>query len=102
MGASWFVNLPATAHVPARAQHDVDLAARTARAWAGGGPLVFGGDLNLRHPELDGFVHVGGRDVDHLFVRDLHATGPERLEHGALSDHIPLRFTLSPERRPAG
>jgi endonuclease/exonuclease/phosphatase family metal-dependent hydrolase len=101
IGATWFVNLHATAHVPARAQEDVDLAARTARDWAGDAPLVFGGDLNLRHPELDGFVHVGGRDVDHLFVRGLPATGPERLEHGTLSDHIPLRFTLSPERRPA-
>ena len=95
---TWFVNLHATAHVPDRAQEDVERAARAARAWAADAPLVFGGDLNLRRPELDGFVHVGGRDVDHLFVRGLQASGPERLEHGTLSDHIPLRFTLSPRR----
>jgi len=98
---TWLVNLHATAHVPQRAEEDVALAARAAHVWAGDAPIAFGGDLNLRRPQLDGFVHVGGRDVDHLFVRGLHATGPERLEHGTLSDHIPLRFTLSPERRPA-
>jgi endonuclease/exonuclease/phosphatase family metal-dependent hydrolase len=100
IGATWFLNLHATAHVPARALEDVERAARAAREWAGDAPLVFGGDLNLRHPELDGFVHVGGRDVDHLFVRGRQASGPARLEHGTLSDHVPLRFRLSPEPRP--
>ena len=101
IGRSWFVNLHATAHVPARAREDVELAARAARVWAGDAPIVFGGDLNWRDPRLDGFVHAGGRDVDHLFVRHLTAMGPERLERGALSDHVPLRFTLSPSPRHA-
>jgi endonuclease/exonuclease/phosphatase family metal-dependent hydrolase len=101
IGRTWFVNLHATAHVPAKAEEDVALAARAARVWAGDAPIVFGGDLNLRAPRIDGFTHVGGRDVDHLFVRHLEAMGPERLERGTLSDHVPLRFTLSPSPRRA-
>ena len=52
---------------------------------------MFGGDLNLRDPELPGLVHAGGRDVDHLFARGLLPAGKaEVLERGALSDHPPL------------
>ncbi len=101
IGRSWFANLHATAHVPERAAEDVALAARAVRLWAGDAPIVFGGDFNLRNPQVDGFAHVGGRDVDHLFVRGLRAIGPERLERGPLSDHVPLGFTLSPALRRA-
>jgi endonuclease/exonuclease/phosphatase family metal-dependent hydrolase len=85
---AWVVNLHATAHDPRCARADVD---RALAAWANTERLVFGGDLNLRNPELPGLVHAGGRDVDHLFARGLLPTGEaEVLERGALSDHPPL------------
>jgi endonuclease/exonuclease/phosphatase family metal-dependent hydrolase len=75
-----------------------------ALAWAGQAPLVLGGDLNLRSPEVaDGLIHVGSRDVDHLFAHGLEpAADAQRLDRdfvlGArrvqLSDHVPLLATL--------
>ena len=47
--------------------------------WAGGAPLVLGGDLNLRgRPELPGLTRVAGHFVDHVFVAGLEARGPAR------------------------
>jgi endonuclease/exonuclease/phosphatase (EEP) superfamily protein YafD len=68
----------------------------TLRALAGpwGGPLLFGGDLNIKHPELRGLVHLGGNHVDHLFSDGRPATRVEVLERGTLSDHAPVRVTL--------
>jgi endonuclease/exonuclease/phosphatase family metal-dependent hydrolase len=75
-----------------------------ALAWAGGDPLILGGDLNLRapvSPEED-IAHLASRDVDHLFARGLHSAGPpERLDRHVpidgrmleLSDHVPLLAT---------
>ena len=74
-------------------------------AFSAGAPLVLGGDLNLREPELpaDGIAHVASRDVDHIFARGLVPGGPaERLDRhvdvGAqrveLSDHPPLVAVL--------
>jgi endonuclease/exonuclease/phosphatase family metal-dependent hydrolase len=86
------VNLHATAHVVQRAQEDV---AKAAAHWAHAAPLVFGGDLNLRDPRLPGLRRVADRDVDHIFVRGLHAEGAaDRLPHGRLSDHPPLVVSL--------
>jgi len=96
VGDTWIVNLHASAHVPARAQADLRLAAAHALRWAGGRPLVLGGDVNLRAPRLDGFAHAGGHGVDHLFARGLAPGGLRRLERGGLSDHVPLLATLSP------
>jgi endonuclease/exonuclease/phosphatase family metal-dependent hydrolase len=73
--------------------------------WSAGAPLVLGGDLNLRSPEVPEheFLHVAGRDVDHLFARGFAAprdaelldrevvSGGVRLE---LSDHVPLAVAL--------
>jgi endonuclease/exonuclease/phosphatase family metal-dependent hydrolase len=93
----WFANLHATVHDDAGARRDIALARGSAIRWAAGAPLVLGGDLNVRDPSLDGFVHAGGHDVDHVFARGL-ATGPaaaaEVLERGACSDHAPVRVTL--------
>jgi endonuclease/exonuclease/phosphatase (EEP) superfamily protein YafD len=55
---------------------------------------VFGGDLNLRRPELPGLVHVAGHDVDHVFASGRRGRG-EVLERGTLSDHAPIAVTLS-------
>ena len=93
----WFANLHATAHHDARARRDLALARTTALRWAGDAPLVLGGDLNVRDPQVAGFVHAGGHDVDHLFARGLTvAAAAEALERGALSDHAPVRVTLAP------
>lgn len=102
-------------HGPAE---DVELAARTAVEWAGGDPLIFGGDLNLRVAD-DAAVFerlarrhelrdaTPGRPVDHLLVRGLDVIEPPRQlpagrrELGAgggrllrLSDHAPVVATF--------
>jgi endonuclease/exonuclease/phosphatase family metal-dependent hydrolase len=67
-----------------------------AREWAAGAPLLFGGDVNLKHPAFDGLVRVAGNHVDHLFTDGRPAAGRgEVLERGALSDHPPVAVTLS-------
>jgi endonuclease/exonuclease/phosphatase family metal-dependent hydrolase len=59
------------------------------------GPLVLGGDFNLREPAWPGLAHIGGQDVDHLFVTaGLQATGTVVLDRGPLSDHAPLAVTV--------
>jgi endonuclease/exonuclease/phosphatase (EEP) superfamily protein YafD len=88
--------------------------ARAADEWAGGAPLIFGGDLNLRPAEdpelfarlaedfgLDSPV-TGARMIDHVFVRGLDVVAapvqwpPERRELSLdgkalrLSDHAPV------------
>jgi endonuclease/exonuclease/phosphatase family metal-dependent hydrolase len=92
----WLVNLHATAHAPERARRDVSFAARAARTWAGDLPLVFGGDFNLRTPDVEGLRSVADSDVDHILIGDrLRAVGPaQTLDRGTLSDHLPLAVTL--------
>ena len=95
-GGAWAANLHASARRPDRAHADIALAARCALSWSKGSPLVLGGDLNVRDPRIDGLLHVGGRDVDHLFARGLAAVAQARpLERGCLSDHPPLTATLN-------
>jgi endonuclease/exonuclease/phosphatase family metal-dependent hydrolase len=86
------------------AEDELARLADRALSWAGGAPLVLGGDLNLRAPLPRGLVHVAARDVDHLFVRGLELEGePELLDRAAasdagaveLSDHPPLRVRVS-------
>lgn len=94
-GGAWVVNLHAT--VPRRdpERRDVRRALDAALEWAGGAPLVFGGDLNQTRPAIDGLTHVAGHHVDHLYARGLAPAGPAaRPEHGTLSDHDPLAVTL--------
>ena len=55
--------------------------------WAGGrgwpaGPLLFGGDLNLRRPAVDGMTWLGGNHVDHFFGRGVAGPAFEVLERG--------------------
>jgi len=82
-------NLHATAGDAAAAAKEVSRAAETALEWAGGQPLLFGGDLNLRparNPEA--FERLRERfgmsaptapdALDHLLVRDLEVVEPAR------------------------
>jgi endonuclease/exonuclease/phosphatase family metal-dependent hydrolase len=106
-------NLHATNDRPELAVEDVLRAARAAGEFAGGAPLVFGGDLNLRpaeNPEVferlrEDFglaAPTAPRAIDHLLVRGLEVASPptqwppERRELPLdgralrLSDHAPL------------
>ncbi len=92
---TWIANIHAMAHVEARAQADVSVAARALAGWTGDAPVVFGGDFNLRRVEVPGFTHVAGHSVDHVLVRGLHPTArAERPDRGELSDHQPLRIAV--------
>ncbi len=69
------------------AERELIAAGRAAREWAGGGPLVLGGDFNLR-PALSGHVFArladelglaaptGERIIDHVLVADLDVAEP--------------------------
>jgi endonuclease/exonuclease/phosphatase family metal-dependent hydrolase len=113
-------NLHASAGLPQAATAEVERAAARAVEWAGGDPLVFGGDLNLRpgrHPaafavlaERLGLHGPTAPDaIDHLLARGLETEErPHRLRPGErelpevsggrirLSDHAPVkaRFRL--------
>lgn len=119
-------NLHATNDRPRDAAEDVLRAARAALEWAGGSPLIFGGDLNLRPGEQPGFFErlrekfglappTASDAIDHILCRGLEVLEPaarwptERrelpLEGRALrlSDHAPVqaRF-LAAEPRSLG
>jgi endonuclease/exonuclease/phosphatase family metal-dependent hydrolase len=93
----WFSNMHATVHDAPAAQREIALARETALRWADGGPVAFGGDLNVRDPVMPGFAHAGGNDVDHVFVCCglVPAGAAEVLERGELSDHAPVRVTVA-------
>ena len=83
--AGWIVNLHASTHPPEQRRADLTLAASTALEWSGGGPLVFGGDLNSTRPAMPGLVHIAGHHVDHVFTEGRPAASePEVLDAGSL------------------
>jgi endonuclease/exonuclease/phosphatase family metal-dependent hydrolase len=106
-------NVHATNDRPELAGEDVLRAAEAASEWAGGAPLIFGGDLNLRPRESPAlFAELAERfglaaptapdAIDHLLARGLDTTAPPRqwpperreLREGGralrLSDHAPV------------
>lgn len=107
-------NLHASAGAARRSQaeSEVLLAADRATAWAGGAPLILGGDLNLRPAESSVYEkldHVydlraptSQRSLDHLLVRGLAIAEPatawplarRQVREGGraitLSDHAPV------------
>jgi endonuclease/exonuclease/phosphatase family metal-dependent hydrolase len=92
----WVVNVHSQNKPEAAARADTDRALAVARRWAGSEPLVFGGDVNLKRPELPGMLHVAGNHVDHLFTSGRAAAGRGQvLDRGALSDHPPVVVTLA-------
>jgi endonuclease/exonuclease/phosphatase family metal-dependent hydrolase len=91
----WVVNVHSSTHVDDHAWRDTLRALEAAREWAGGAPLLFGGDINIRgKPELPGMVRLGGNHVDHLYSEGRPAKHVEVLERGPLSDHPPVRVSL--------
>ncbi|HEX2103203.1 MAG TPA: endonuclease/exonuclease/phosphatase family protein [Solirubrobacteraceae bacterium] len=98
---TWVTNLHGQAHFESHARADLDLAAATTLAWAGGAPTVLGGDCNLRGwPVAHGFEHLAGNGVDHVFGRGVRANGRGRgldrptLDGAFLSDHRPLAVAV--------
>lgn len=91
---TWCVNLHASTSTEGAAR-DVAEARAAALDWAGGGPLVLGGDLNTRHPLLPAFTRAAWHEIDGVWVRGVDPVGAEVLDAGALSDHAPVRATLS-------
>jgi endonuclease/exonuclease/phosphatase family metal-dependent hydrolase len=96
----WVVNLHASTRGAAgepQTRAESLQAAGTALGWAGGAPLVLGGDFNLRGtPELPGLRHAAGHYVDHVYVSRIEASGGgEVLERGTLSDHAPVAVDLA-------
>jgi len=112
-------NLHATNDQPALAAADVLVAAEASADWAGGAPLLFGGDLNLRPGEDPGVFEVlrerfglegptGPEGIDHLLARGLVVARPpepwtaerRELRRGdgralRLSDHAPIEAGFS-------
>jgi endonuclease/exonuclease/phosphatase family metal-dependent hydrolase len=101
------VNYHGSARV-ALAEAELDALVSRAVAWSPAGPIILGGDLNLRRPHVGpgGWRIVASRDVDHLAVRGLQPAGraehlDQRVQRGnrsiELSDHVPLAIALSRE-----
>jgi endonuclease/exonuclease/phosphatase family metal-dependent hydrolase len=90
----WVVNVHAHNHPETATRADCERAIAAMRSW---GPLVvFGGDVNLKHPSFPGLLHVAGNHVDHLFTDGRPAAGKGQvLDRGTLSDHPPVAVTLA-------
>jgi endonuclease/exonuclease/phosphatase family metal-dependent hydrolase len=87
----WVVNVHSSTHRDEWALRD------TLRAleWAPEPLLLFGGDINLRHPPaLPGLEHVAGNHVDHLFTTGRPGRDAGRVDRGPLSDHPPVAVTI--------
>jgi len=102
-------NVHATAGRPAAAAREVEVAAACALEWAGGEPLLLGGDLNLRPRREPGtFARLrerfslccptGPDSIDHLLARGLSVIEPPRRlepEERELAGPEGLRLRLS-------
>jgi len=83
------VNIHASNDRPDQASDEILCAAKAAVAFAGDGPIVFGGDLNLRPRETSAFellcegygiagATTGGTKIDHILSRGLVPVEPPR------------------------
>ena len=94
-----------------RAERELGQLWQRALHFAGGAPLILGGDLNLSEPASPGtdIVHVAAHNVDHVFARGFAtasdaqllerrvALGDRRVE---LSDHAPLSVDVGEPNSP--
>jgi len=97
LDAGWVVNVHSHNRPETLALRDTQAAIAAAREWAGGAPLIFGGDINLsRPPDFPGLLHVAGNHVDHLYTDGRAAVGKAQvINRGVLSDHPPVAVTLA-------
>jgi endonuclease/exonuclease/phosphatase family metal-dependent hydrolase len=95
--ALWMANLHLTVRNSEAATREASAAADAVLEWAGGAPVVLGGDFNQPSPSVPGFEQAGGHGVDHVFVRGLRVLDAgEVLVRGLLSDHAPVAVNLMP------
>jgi endonuclease/exonuclease/phosphatase family metal-dependent hydrolase len=93
----WVGNVHLTGGHRGAAMREAAAAADAITGWAGGDPIVLGGDFNLRSVSLPGFETAVSFDVDHVLVRGLEIVGePGVLDRGRLSDHTPVAVTVAP------
>jgi endonuclease/exonuclease/phosphatase family metal-dependent hydrolase len=91
----WVGNLHLTVRSDPGARREAAVAAATMLSWAGGAPVILGGDFNVRGLALEGFEHAGGHDVDMVFAAGLAVgVSVSVLDRGRLSDHAPVVVTL--------
>ncbi|WP_354699974.1 hypothetical protein DSM112329_00232 [Paraconexibacter sp. AEG42_29] len=94
----WIGNLHAQVHSEAFAQADLAVSAVALDEWAGDTtPVILGGDTNTHRPHAGDLQVMGGHGVDAILARGWRSVGArEVLEHGTLSDHVPVAVTLKP------
>jgi endonuclease/exonuclease/phosphatase family metal-dependent hydrolase len=98
IGGDWVANLHAQVWSEEQAQADAAAAAAAVLGWAGGAPVVLGGDFNTTAPHPAGLRDVGGHKVDRVLARGWTAPSAARtLDHGHLSDHAPVVVELRRE-----
>jgi endonuclease/exonuclease/phosphatase family metal-dependent hydrolase len=91
----WLANIHAEKQPRPQPVRDIGRAANALEAWSEGAPLVFGGDFNIRDPEIPGMKRVASNNVDHVFVRGLDLVGKRALDPRPLSDHRPVVAELA-------
>jgi endonuclease/exonuclease/phosphatase family metal-dependent hydrolase len=101
----WVGNVHLTGGHRGAAVREAATAADAMTGWGGGvggGPLLLGGDFNLRSVSLPGFEAAASFDVDHVLVCGLQVVGePVVLDRCRLSDHAPVAVTVAPPSSPA-
>ena len=91
----WAANIHASKQPRPRPLRDIARAGNALHAWEHHAPLVFGGDFNIRDPEVPGLDHISWHWVDHVFARGLTRKGRgEVLDPRPLSDHRPILVEL--------
>jgi len=94
--ALWVGNVHLTGGRGDAAVREAATAVEAITWWAEGGPVVLGGDFNLRSVSLPGFEAAASFEVDHVLVRGLDVVGePVVLDRGRLSDHAPVAVTVA-------
>jgi endonuclease/exonuclease/phosphatase family metal-dependent hydrolase len=93
-GGLWVGNVHASTRAR-RAQADMGRAGGALAGWARGAPALLGGDANVEDPRVEGFADLGGGGIDRFLGRGVEGAEVEVLDPGALSDHAPVRITVS-------
>ncbi len=92
----WVGNLHLTVHNDAAARREAALASRSMLGWARRSRAILGGDFNVRELGLEGFTHLGGHDVDHIFGLRMQAVSEVDVpDRGSLSDHAPVLVSVA-------
>ena len=92
----WVGNLHASKQTDDPDGRDVRRAPQVAEGWAGGGPLVLGGDFNVVAPRWRAGRTPRAATSTTSSRTDCTAAGPgTALDHGILSDHRPVLARLS-------